>query len=113
VFKQGICMNIEDYFDHLSQDDIRIKDTRVGIESVLYEFIHREQSPEAIKKRFPSLTLEQVYATILYYLHNKSLIDAYMTEWLAYGQRMRQEQAANPPPVVVRLRYLKQQRQKV
>lgn len=104
-------MNIEEYFDHLAPDDIRIKGTRVGIESVLYEFIHREQPPEAIVRRFPSLTLEQVYATILYYLHNTPMIEAYMAEWLAFGQRMRAEQAKNPPPVVVRLRHLKQQRQ--
>ena len=90
---------------------IRLKGTRVGIESILYEFIHREQSPEAIVKRFPSLTLEQVYATILYYLQNKATIETYMTEWLAFGQRMRAEQAKNPPPVVVRLRQLKQQGQ--
>ena len=101
-------LNIEEYFDYLAPDDIRIKGTRVGIESILYEFIHREQSPEAIVKRFPSVTLEQVYATILYYLHNKQRIEAYMTEWFAFGQRMRAEQAKNPPPVVVRLRALKQ-----
>ncbi len=104
-------MNIEEYFNHLGPDDIRIKGTRVGIESILYEYIHREQSPEAIVKRFHSLTLEQVYATILYYLHNKSSIEAYLTEWLAFSQRMREDQARNPPPVVVRLRHLKQQRQ--
>ncbi len=104
-------MNIEEYFEHLALDDIRIKGTRVGIESVLYEFIHREQPPEAIVKRFPSVTIEQVYATILYYLHNKPRIEAYMTEWLAFGERMRAEQAKNPPPVVVRLRALKHQRQ--
>ncbi len=104
-------MNIEEYFDHLAPDDIRIKGTRVGIESVLYEFIHQEQQPEAIVKRFPSVTLEQVYATILYYLSNKSRIEAYMTDWLAFGQRMRAEQAKNPSPAVVRLRNLKQQRQ--
>ncbi len=104
-------MDIEEYFDHLASDDIRIKGTRIGIESILYEYIHREQSPEAIMRRFPSLTLEQVYATILYYLSNKATIEAYMTEWLAFGQRMRAEQTKNPPPVVVRLRTLKHQRQ--
>ncbi|CAN2039984.1 DUF433 domain-containing protein [Candidatus Magnetomoraceae bacterium gMMP-15] len=106
-------MNIEEYFDYLSPDDIRIKGTRVGIESVLYEFIHREQTPEAIVRRFTSLTLEQVYATILYYLCNKPIVEAYMTEWLGFGQRMRVEQTKNPPPVVVRLRSLKQQNQMV
>ncbi len=104
-------MNIEDYFDHIAPDDIRIRGTRVGIESILYEFIHREQPPEAIVTKFPSVTLEQVYATILYYLQNKQTTEAYLTEWLAFGQRMRAEQARNPPPVVVRLRTLRQQYQ--
>jgi uncharacterized protein (DUF433 family) len=102
-------MNINDYFDNLAPDDIRIKGTRIGIESVLYEYIHREQPPEAILKSFPSLTLDKIYATILYYLCNKQTIEAYMTEWLAYGRRMREEQDRNPPPVVVRLRELKAQ----
>lgn len=104
-------MDIEEYFEHIAPGDIRIRGTRVGIESVLYEFIHREQAPEAIAGRFPSVTLEQVYATILYYLQNKQMAEAYLAEWLAYGQRMRAEQARNPPPAVIRLRALKQQRQ--
>lgn len=104
-------MQLEEYFEQFAPDDIRLKGTRVGIESILYEFIHREQPPEAIVKRFSSLTLEQIYATILYYLHNKATIEAYMAEWLSFGQRMRAEQAKNPPPVVLRLRQLKQQRQ--
>jgi hypothetical protein len=44
-------MQLEDYFDFLASDDIRIKGSRIGIESVLYEYIHREQSPEAIATR--------------------------------------------------------------
>jgi len=104
-------MNIEEYFEHIAPNDIRIRGTRVGIESVLYEFIHREQPPEAIVRRFPSVTLEQAYATVLYYLHNKQTIEVYLSEWLAYGQRMRTEQADNPPPAVVRLRTLKQRHQ--
>jgi uncharacterized protein (DUF433 family) len=105
-------MQLEDYFDFLAPDDIRIKRSRIGIESVLYEYIHREQSPEAIAARFPTLTLEQVYATILYYLHNREEIEAYIADWLEYGRRMREEQDRNPPPVVARLRALKAERQK-
>lgn len=105
------AMQLEDYFDFLAPDDIRIKDHRVGIESVLYEYIHRDQTPEAIARRFPTLTLEQIYATILYYLHNREKIDAYLTDWLEYGRRMREEQDRNPPPVVVHLRALKAERQ--
>jgi uncharacterized protein (DUF433 family) len=105
-------MQLEDYFDFLAPDDIRIKGHRIGIESVLYEYIHREQTPEAIVNTFPTLSLEQVYATILYYLHNREQIDAYLTDWLEYSRRAREEQARNPPPVVVHLRALKAERQK-
>jgi len=105
-------MQLEDYFDILASDDIRIKGSRIGIESVLYEYIYREQSPRAIAARFPTLTLEQIHAVILYYLHNSERIKAYMADWLEYGRRMREEQDRNPPPVVVRLRALKAERQK-
>ncbi len=99
-------MQIETYFDFLAEDDIRIKGTRVGIESVLYEYIHRAQTPEAIAERFYTLTLEQVYATILYYLQNREKIGAYLTDYLEYCRTAREEYEKNPPPGVVRLRQL-------
>lgn len=100
-------MTIEEYFDNLAPDDIRLKGTRIGIESILYDYIYREMSPENIARRFPSVTLEQIYATILYYLHNKTMVNDYMTAWLKFGQQMREQQAKNPPPIVKRLRSLK------
>lgn len=103
-------MKLEEYFDFLAPDDIRVKGHRVGIESVLYEYLFRERKPEEIAQRFPSLTLEQIYATILYYLHNRAKVEAYMKEWLEWGERMRAEQDRNPPPVVIRLRALKVER---
>ena len=109
----GATMKLEEYFEFLDSDDIRIKGSRIGIESILYEYIHREQTPDAIHVRFPTLTLEQIYAAILYYLHNREKIDAYVTNWLEYGRRMRAQQDRNPPPVVVRLRALKQERKSV
>ena len=45
-------MQLEDYFDFLAPDDIRIKGSRIGIKSVLYEYIYREQEPNTIKPRF-------------------------------------------------------------
>lgn len=110
--KEVQAMQVEDYFDFIAPDDIRIKGSRVGIESVLYEYIHREQSPEAIAARFPTLTLEQVYATILYYIQNRESVEAYIADWLEYGRRMRADQDRNPPPVVVRLRALKTEGQR-
>lgn len=105
-------MQLESYFDFLAEDDIRLKGTRVGIESVLYEYIHRDQTPEEIAVRFPTITLEQVYATILYYLHNRETVDAYITDWLEWSRQVREEQERNPPPFVLRLRALKAEREK-
>lgn len=105
-------MQLEDYFDFLAEDDIRLKGTRVGIETILYEYIHREQSPETIASTYTSLTLEQVYATILYYLHNKEAVSKYLTDWIEWGKEMRRQQAENPPPIVEKLRAIKAERQK-
>lgn len=102
-------MQLEDYFDFLAPNDIRIKGSRIGIESVLYEFIHNAKTPEEIDAQFWSIDLEQVYATILYYLHNKEAVHQYVTDWLEFGERMRAEQEKNPPPVIQRLRKLRQQ----
>jgi uncharacterized protein (DUF433 family) len=103
-------MELETYFDFLAPDDIRVKGTRIGIESILYDHIHRGQSPEAIAARYPSLTLEQVYATVTYYLHNREAVTHYLEDWLEHSRRMREEQERDPPPVVVKLRALAAQR---
>ncbi len=91
-------MQLEDYFDFLAPDDIRIKGHRIGIETVLYNFIHRRRSPEQIAAEYPSLMLEEIYATILYYLHNKEAVNQYLADWIEFGERMRAEQEKNPPP---------------
>jgi uncharacterized protein (DUF433 family) len=104
-------MQLEEYFDFLAPNDIRIKGTRVGIETVLYDYIHRDRSPEDIVTHYPSLTLEQVYATITYYLRNRETVSTYLENWLEHGRRMRAEQERNPTPAMLRLRRLKAERQ--
>src|SRR5260370_32467069 len=101
-------MQLEDYFEFLSEDDIRLKGTRVGIETVLYDYIHRQRSPEVIAQTYPSLTLEQVYATILYYLHNKEAVSKYLTDRLEWSREVRKRQSMNPSPGSQRLRKIKQ-----
>jgi uncharacterized protein (DUF433 family) len=100
-------MNLEEYFDFLRPDDIRLKGTRIGIESILYEYLHRGRTPEEIAARFHTVMLDQVYATILYYLRNKETVSRYVADWLEWSSAMREEQERNPPPAVARLRALK------
>jgi len=52
-------MQLEQYFDFLAPDDIRVKGTRVGIETILYDYIYRSRSPEDIVAQYPSLTLSR------------------------------------------------------
>ena len=105
-------MQIEDYFNFLAEDDIRIKGTRIGIESVLYEYIYNCLSPEEIDQRFHTVTLEQVYATILYFLQNQQKVSAYFADYLEYCRKAREEQEKNPSPGVIRLRELIAERRK-
>lgn len=102
-------MQLEDYFDFLAPDDIRIKGHRIGIETVLYDYVHRVRTPEEIQRAYPSLSLEEVYATILYYLHNKEEIGAYLADYLDYCHRVRKEAAENPSPAAQRLLALREE----
>lgn len=103
-------MQLEDYFIFLATNDIRLKNTRIGIETILYDYIYRSRTPEEIAKIYLSLSLEQVYATILYYLHNKIDVDKYLTNWLEWGYQRREEQKHNPPPISKKLRQLRAER---
>lgn len=102
-------MQLETYFDFLAEDDIRVKGTRIGIESILYEYIYRNKTAEQIAGRFPTLKLEQIYATILYYLHNSEKVEAYLLDWLNFSREAREKQAENPPPIVLHLQKLKKE----
>jgi uncharacterized protein (DUF433 family) len=104
-------MQLEDYFDFQRPDDIRLKGTRIGIETILYDFIHRSRTPEEIAQTYPSLTLEQVYATILYYLHHKEAVSKYVADWLEWHHQQLKAQQLNPHPAVARLRKLKAERE--
>lgn len=102
---------ITEYFNFLSSEDIRLKDSRIGIETILYEYIDYGRSPEEIAQTYQTISLKQVYATILYYLQNKEIVSAYMKNWIEHGHRMREQQRLNPPPVSEKLRQLRIERQ--
>ncbi|MHC5671554.1 DUF433 domain-containing protein [Nostoc sp.] len=95
-------MQLEEYFNVLAPDEIRLEGTRIGIETILYEYIYRCKTPEEIAEQFHTVTLEQVYATILYYLHHRSQVDAYLADWLEFSRTMREEQQRNPSPARIR-----------
>lgn len=96
-------MELESYFDFVSPQEIRIKGTRIGIQFVLRDY-RAGASPEEIVLRYPTLSLEQVHATITYYLHHPGSVDAYMARWWAQGEAAWEEQQRHPPEFVRVLR---------
>ena len=97
---------LEDNFMFLAENDIRLKGTRVGIETILYEYIDNSRPPEVIFSHYYTPTLEQIYATILYYLQNQEKVGTYLENYLEYCRTAREEQEKNPSPAVIRLRKL-------
>ena len=102
---------LEDYFDFLAPDDIRVKGTRVGIETILWGYLDLGLFPEQIAARYRTLSVEQVYATLTYYWHRREQVEAYLRLVEAEVERQRLEQDQRPSPAVQRLRELARQRE--
>lgn len=96
-------MRLEEYFDFLSEDDIRIKGHRIGIDNILWYYLEG-YTPEEIVANLPTLTLEEVYATITYYLHNRSQIDAYLARLAKWRENRYNVWKAESTPLIERLR---------
>jgi uncharacterized protein (DUF433 family) len=54
-----------------------IAGSRVSLDSVVHGFLNGD-SPESIRDNFPTLTLEQVYGAITYYLGHQDEVDTYL-----------------------------------
>jgi uncharacterized protein (DUF433 family) len=102
-------MRLEDYFDFLGPDIIRIKGHRINLEHVV-RYYNEGYSPEQIAHEYPGLTLEVIHAVIAYYLHNKPDVDAMLARISEGSKRAYQEWSTSPAayaPVVQRLRLMR------
>ncbi|MBM3237295.1 DUF433 domain-containing protein [Candidatus Poribacteria bacterium] len=99
-------MRLEDYFDFLGPNVIRIKGHRINLEDIV-DYYCEGYSPEQIAQEFPGLSLEKIYATIAYYLHNKTDVDAYMKRLAKSFEEETREEAQELSPVAQRIRMLK------
>jgi uncharacterized protein (DUF433 family) len=103
-------MRLKDYFDFFAPNDIRLKGHRIGIETILFDYLEQGLSAEEIALRYPTLSLEQIHATLAYYWRHQAEIDAYLQAAREHEERMIREQERNPSPAVKRLYQLIQQR---
>jgi uncharacterized protein (DUF433 family) len=100
-------LDIENYFDRVTPDDILIRRTRVDVATV-FDAYREGLSPEEIAYNYPTLTLEQVYATLTYYLAHREALDA--AERGGQQPARASEPTSPEAPVIMRLRALATQR---
>ena len=73
-----------------------IAGTRVSLDSVVYAFLEG-LSPESIVDSFDTLTLEEIYGALAFYLGHREEIDAYLKQSEAqFDDLCRRARAANP-----------------
>jgi uncharacterized protein (DUF433 family) len=99
-------IKLSEYFDFVASDVIRIREHRLGIEHILGYYLEG-YSPEEIVQEYPGLSLEKVYATITYYLRNRTEIDAYLKRVHDRDEQAWQVWAENPSSLVQRLRVIR------
>ena len=99
-------VQLEDYFEFDERSGaIRIKGHRVWLEHVVERF-KQGYGPERIHAELDTLSLEEIYAAILYYLHNQDAVEKYLADLDAFVAEQVRKQEENPPPVVLRMRAL-------
>lgn len=97
-------MQLEDYFEFDERSGaIRIKGHRVWLEHVVERF-KKGYEPPRIHEELDTLSLEEIYAAIQYYLHNKDAVEKYLADLEAFVAEQVRRQDENPPPVVLRMR---------
>ena len=77
-----------------------IRGTRVPLDSIVHEF-NNGVSAEGIRQAFPTLTLEEVYGAIAFYLGHRAEVDASIRE---AARAWSEFDAAHPLPKSIRNR---------
>lgn len=90
---------------------IRVQGTRVTLDTVVTAF-NEGATGEEIVHRYPSVSLEDAYAVITYYLRHRADVDTYLAGRKRQAERIRAENEARFPPNGIRERLLARRAQK-
>jgi uncharacterized protein (DUF433 family) len=74
----------------------RVTGSRVSLDSIVYDYLSG-LSPESIADNFDSLTLEQVYGTITFYLSRRAEVDRHLMSNRAKFDALRKEARESNP----------------
>ena len=82
--------------------------TRVSLDSIVYSF-KAGDSPETVRQNFSSLTLEQVYGAIAFYLAHEQEVDANIREGEEEMERAVSPLSESRPGLYARLEHARQE----
>jgi uncharacterized protein (DUF433 family) len=104
--EQGMISS-KTYVKEDSQGALRVGSLGVSLDSVVIAF-QQGQSPETIQQLYGSLSLEEVYGAIAFYLANRDEVDRYLEQQDRLWEQERERARLDPSPVVQRHRALRQ-----
>ena len=85
--------------------EIRLVGHRISIVDIL-TFYRDGYTPEMLAARYESISLAQIHYVIAFYLENQPAVDAYLNQYLADCERLRQRATATPEHQRLRERLL-------
>ena len=98
-----MSQTITEYAYKTAQGGWRVAGSRVSLDSVVHAY-WEGKSPEAIVEAFPTLSAEQVYGAIAFYLRNRKEIDDYLAQQDTRWQELAARSEKQHGPLLERLR---------
>jgi uncharacterized protein (DUF433 family) len=81
----------------LEADDrgtVRVRGTRVTLDSIVHAFLDGASAEEIAAEQFPTVSLDDAYAVVLYYLRHRNAVDAYLRQREEEGDRIQTQMEA-------------------
>jgi len=100
---------MENQYVEFHDEGYWIHGTRISLDSIVYAF-REGLSPETIARDcFPSLSLEQVYGAVAYYLGHQANIDEYLLRVAETAEQLRQRLRAAEPEYYAKIAKARQE----
>ena len=82
---------------------IRVRGTRVPLDVIVQAF-DAGATPEEVCLQYPTVTLENAYSAIAYYLNNRDAVEKYLKRRGARYEKMRRDSESRPGAAQIRQR---------
>jgi hypothetical protein len=103
-------MTFEEYLDFDDPDGIRLKGHRIWLNDLLYEVVFNYRAAEELSIRFPTLRMDEIYASLLFFeTHRKTCLER-LTDQLDASRQNIETHAQDSRATMERLRQRKIER---